>query len=252
MLLPLRTLHSDCLGLCFREPNQCGVSGFPSTLSTEQDPLSRPRPWWRSRVEMLQAEECFPSVPSQLRRGGSGHSYVLCRVSAPFSCDICGHVSHLLRKKVVLSPKHKGDAEPRDLCDGGAVGAVVRPREDRASQPAGPGGLPVEVLFEPSPQVNRTSLGKGKQGLLGRRPEGSYRSRRRATVPVTCACLSLTERKTEEASATGPRRGLQGHRQFGWAAGQCQQKAWALAGPCREPGCARGQSGAGSYQPAQG
>lgn len=50
-------------------------------------------------------------------------------------------------------------------------------------------------------------------------------------VPVTCVCLSFTERKAEEATATGPWRGLQGHRQFSRAAGQRQQKAWALAGP---------------------
>lgn len=75
--------------------------------------------------------------------------------------------------------------------------------EDSASQPAGWGELPSDTLFVQSPQVNRTSLGKVWQGL---------KSRRKVTVPVTCVCLSFTERKAEEATAAGPGRGLQGHR----------------------------------------
>lgn len=51
------------------------------------------------------------------------------------------------------------------------------------------------------------------------------------TVPVTCVCLSVTERKAEEATAAGPGRGLQGHRQFSGTTGQRWQTAWALAGP---------------------
>ena len=75
-------------------------------------------------------EECS-SASSQLSPGGSGHAYVLCRVSAPFSWDICGHsCSHLLKKKVVLTPEQRGDSVPCGLCDSGPVGAVVPCRED--------------------------------------------------------------------------------------------------------------------------
>lgn len=42
-------------------------------------------------------------------------------------------------------------------------------REDSASQPAGREELPADILFVQSPQVNRTSLGKGWQGLKSRR-----------------------------------------------------------------------------------
>lgn len=66
-------------------------------------------------------------LPSHARVGVlSGHPRVLCRVCAPFSCDTCEHLfSYLLKRNLVLSPNHKGDTVPYDLCSSGDVGAMV-------------------------------------------------------------------------------------------------------------------------------
>lgn len=68
VLLPLKSYTlTPSWSLLPREPNQYGVSGFTSILSTRQDPFSLFRPQWYSLVEMPSAEECIPFVfPAEL------------------------------------------------------------------------------------------------------------------------------------------------------------------------------------------
>lgn len=124
-------------------------------------PLLLAWPPRRGRVDMLQAEESFPSVSSQLS-GAGVNTHVLCRVPpplAPFPMA-CGHsCSHPLRRKAALSPEHKGDTRPVVCASGcGCVGA---------------GGRTVLLSPRLSPRAHRTSLGKGKQGLRGRGRQGA-------------------------------------------------------------------------------
>lgn len=72
--------------------------------------------------------------------------------------------------------------------------------------PAALGGPLADADASSESSCKEHSLGGGWQRLAG--SQGS----RRVTVLVTWVCLSLTERKAEEAEAAGPQRGLQGHR----------------------------------------
>lgn len=63
------------------------------------------------------------------------------------------------------------------------------------------------MLLVQSPPANGTPPRKVEGEAAPSRPEASreLKSSRTATVPVTCVCPSFTERKAEEATATGPR-----------------------------------------------
>lgn len=86
-----------------------------------------------------------------------GHSCILCRVSAPFSCDTCGRsFSYTLRKKVG-SESMKCPV----VCDSEYMDVTVSWQQDMASSGGWLGCLPAKVLFVRCPRMKGTSLGKG-------------------------------------------------------------------------------------------